>query len=627
MCGIAGIAGNQIIDSATFCIEANKIQKHRGPDNQSYSIFNNIGLAHQRLSILDVDPRSNQPYSLEGLHLVYNGEIYNYKLLRSEYLSDIDFVTEGDTEVLIHLWKKLGKSCLSLLEGMFSFALYDENQQVLFLARDRWGIKPLVFVCQEGTLAFASENKTLIKLLPFKWTVNKTSLVAAAKYLWIPGDRTMFNEINEVSPGSCLSFNIQTNSLEKTLWYDKKDLLNGNSTSNAEMFRCLEESIKSHLVSDVPVASFLSGGLDSSIIAKIASEKIKDFTVFTIGTNTKDKKIESMPDDEKYARRLSGELGWNQEIISIDGSSARFLDKLTYHLDEPIGDPAAINTFLMCSEAKIKGAKVLLSGMGADEIFTGYRRHRALKLIDVYRRFPSWLRYVLRIFVGGLPVRVGRSGLRLSRWLKKFITLDTNSSLCNSYHMSFSYYSDKELRELFSFDIEKEIETLNQEFYEVFSSGQTLIESMCYTDISYFMRSLNLYYSDKASMAASVELRVPFIDNNVINSAMGLSDRSKMYKGITKHVLREFAAQKLPSYITERSKASFGSPIRSWISGDMKEDVQGKLNSRDFLELGFFNQEKINDMIKENLNGSSDRAYQLYELLTIESWFRQFVWK
>ena len=479
---------------------------------------------------------------------------------------------------------------------------------------------------EEETFAFASENKTLIKLLPFKWTINKTSLVAAAKYLWIPGDRTMFNEINEVSPGSCLSYRISANSVEQIIWHDKKDLLNGPNTANSEMFKCLEESIYSHLVADVPVASFLSGGLDSSIITKISSEKIEDLTVFTIGTTSKDKKVESMPDDEKYARKLSQEFGWNQKIISIDESSASLLDKLTYHLDEPIGDPAAINTFLMCSEARINGAKVLLSGMGADEIFTGYRRHRALKLIEKYRLCPSWARYVLRRLVAFLPVRIGSRGLRLSRWLKKFISLDTNSSLCDSYHMSFSYYSDKELRELFSFDIEKELETLNHEFSEVFNSGRTLIESMCYTDISYFMRSLNLYYSDKASMAASVELRVPFIDNNVIKCAMGLADRSKMKKGITKHVLRDFATQKLPSYITERSKASFGSPIRSWISGDMKEDVQVKLNSRDFLELGFFNQEKINDMIKEDLNGSSDRAYQLYELLTMESWFRQFVY-
>ena len=513
---------------------------------------------------------------------------------------------------------------MPLLEGMFSFAIYDENEEKIFLGRDRWGIKPLVFFHQGDTFAFASENKTLIKLLPLEWTINQTSLVAAVKYLWIPGDRTLINEINEVSPGSCLSFNVHDKSLEKTVWFDKRSLLKETKTSSEEVFKTLEKGIKSHLISDVPVASFLSGGLDSSIVSKIASEKIEDFTVFTIGTKSKDKKIESMPDDEKYAYELSQEFGWNQEIISIDESSATLLDKLTYHLDEPIGDPAAINTFLMCREARKKGAIVLLSGMGADEIFTGYRRHRALKLIQSYRRFPSWLRFIAKTIAELLPVRIGNRGLRLSRWIKKFISMDTNSSLCDSYHMSFSYYSDDELRELFSFDISKELELLNKEFSDVFTLGRTLIESMCFTDISYFMRGLNLYYSDKASMAASVELRVPFIDNNVINSAMGLDDRSKMHNGVTKHVLREFASQRLPTYITQRSKASFGSPIRSWISGELKEDVRGKLNSRGFKELDLFNTEKINEMINEDMNGENDRAYQLYELLTIESWFRQF---
>lgn len=389
MCGIAGFIGFQ--NKSEFAKKANEIQKHRGPDDQSIWEDDFISLSHQRLSIIDLENRANQPFEKHDLVLVFNGEIYNYleirRKLELEYESK--FTTTSDTEVVIEAFYHLKEKCLDLFIGMFAFCIYDKNSNETFLARDHFGIKPLFYYHNKKQFAFSSELKTLVKLGITSKKINKEALVAALNYLWIPNDVCIFNDVVKLPPGSYSVLDEKGVLKSKQFWsLNEKEKKAENVLS--ELDNALHNTIDRHLIADVPVSSFLSGGLDSSLISVLAKERLQKLNTYTIGTSQEDKKIEKMPDDQKYAKRLADEFGFNHEEIIVDSSIIDLLPKMVYTLDEPIGDPAAINTYLISKMAAQRGEKVLLSGMGADEIFFGYRRHMATLLALKYNKTPRF---------------------------------------------------------------------------------------------------------------------------------------------------------------------------------------------------------------------------------------------
>jgi len=630
MCGIAGFTGFD--DNYAWALLANKIQQHRGPDNQSVWHDDHIAFAHQRLSIIDLSDAANQPFLKHNLVIVFNGEIYNYKELRDKLKAEkqVDFTTSSDTEVVLEMFLNYGKDCLNLFIGMFAFAIYNQSDHSLFIARDHFGIKPLFYTQIGNAFAFSSELKTLVRLPGFCKEINIKSLVGALNYLWVPGNDTMFIGTFKLPPAHYLNYSSENGITVNRYWELKEpESFNGKVAEGELVDRIadsVESSVKRHMVADVPVSCFLSGGLDSSLISVLARKSTDRLSAYTIATFDRDKKSESMPDDEKYARMVAQKYDLDQSIIRISPDIIKDLPEIVRYLDEPIGDPAAINTYLICKAARDNGVKVLLSGMGADEIFFGYRRQRATLLAQRYSKLPAPIKYLVTGVTDLLPVKVFGRGFRMGRWAKRFLSFAA-LPLGKAYMRSYSYYSEDQLRQLLHDPYWPAIDAVQAEHQEIFDSGfrTDLINRICYTDINMFMVGLNLTYTDRASMAASVEVRVPFIDRLMVTDAMNVSGSYKFRNGISKYILKKAAERTLPKEIIYRPKASFGAPIRSWISNDLRGMTDDLLSESNIRKRGFLSYPFVKKLIEDDRNGISDNAYQIYQLLTLELWFREYL--
>ena len=624
MCGIAGFIGFE--NKIDLAERSNIIQKHRGPDHQSIWHDEHIALSHQRLSIIDLNPRSNQPFEKNGLVISFNGEIYNYKELITSYLHGVTLRTHSDTEVILEMYKKFQEQCLKHFIGMFSFAIYDIEKKTTFIARDHFGIKPLYYTQIGVNIAFSSELKTLLVISGFSKELNKKSLVSAVNYSWVSGADTMLKSAYKLPPAHYMLIN-KNNSFTVSRYWQLSDHNYNNIVDVREKLQNeIEQSIERHMIADVPVSSFLSGGLDSSLISVFAQKSNNSLSTYTIKTLEKDNKYEKMPLDYEYAKRLSGEKNFEHNEIEVKADIIAELPFIIKMLDEPIGDPAAINTYLICKAAQKKGVKVLLSGMGADEIFFGYRRHKATMLAQKYRMVPEIIRNGVTNIINYLPVRGKKKGYKIRRWIKRFNSF-ANLPLEKSYMKSYSYYSDKELKSLFVEKYHVGINYINNEHEKVFNEKFTNdpVNQICNTDIQMFMLGLNLFYTDRASMAASVEVRVPFVDKNVIEFAMKIPGKYKYQNGVSKYILKKAAEGIIPKKIIYRKKASFGAPIRAWVSNDLRDMIDDLLSEKNIVKRGFFNYEFVKRIIEDDRDGKSDNAYRIYQLLTIELWCREYL--
>jgi len=628
MCGIAGFTGFQ--NNITLAQNANKIQKHRGPDNFGVWHDENIALAHRRLSIIDLSEAGNQPFQKDNLVIVFNGEIYNYKelQLKLEVEKHAQFISSSDTEVILEMYKYYGNHCLEFLIGMFAFAIYNTETGEIFLARDHFGIKPVFYTQIKGAFAFSSELKTLVNIPGFDKTVNHKALVSSINYRWVSGNESMFNNCFKLPPAHYILYNKQSG-IKLVKYWELDDTTSTHGSENEivkKIEETIEKSVERHMVADVPVSSFLSGGLDSSLISVLAKKTNPGLSTFTIGTSEKDNEIEKMPDDEKYAKILADSFELDHHIIKISPDILKDLPEMVRILDEPIGDPAAINTYLICKSARENGVKVLLSGMGADEIFFGYRRQKATLMALRFNKIPTFIKSIILLIVRLLPVKLFGKGFKLGRWAKRF-TGFANMPIDQAYMRSYSYYGDTELKELLKPGYWNAIQEINDEHKKIFEAKykNDPINRICNTDLSMFMLGLNLTYTDRASMAASVEVRVPFIDKIVITKAMQVPGKLKFKDGESKYILKKAAEKFLPKKIIYRPKASFGAPIRSWISNDLKDMVDHLLSKESIEKRGFFNYQFVNKMIDNDRKGIDDNAYQIYQLLTLELWCREYL--
>jgi asparagine synthase (glutamine-hydrolysing) len=630
MCGLAGFIGFE--NNVRLAEHANKCQAHRGPDNQSLWNDDYIALAHQRLSIIDLSDEANQPFHKGDFVIVFNGEIYNYKelQLKLQVEKKVEFLTSSDTEVILEMYRNYGAECLNQLTGMFAFAIYNKKTSELFIARDHFGIKPLFYTQINNAFAFSSELKTLVDIPGFNKNINRKSLVSCLNYLWVSGNESMFDGCFKLPPAHYLLFS--KNSKIQTIKYwelddeRKVDINKNEKILSKEVADSIECSVNRHMVADVPVSSFLSGGLDSSVIAVLAKKINNKLSTYTISTHEKDKGIEQMPDDEKFAEIVADEYNLDHNVIRISPEIVRDLPFIVRALDEPIGDPAAINTYLICKAARHKGAKVLLSGMGADEIFFGYRRQKATLLARKYNLLPKFIKLSILAITDKLPVRLMGKGFKTARWAKRFLSF-ANLPVDEAYMRSYSYYNSGELSELLSGNFDEAIENVNEEHKNIFNSKfkGDVINQMCYTDTQLFMLGLNLTYTDRASMAASVEVRVPFIDRIVVTKAMGIPGKFKIKDGESKYILKKASEKFLPKKIIYRKKASFGAPIRSWISNDLKEMVNDLLSEESVNNRGLLNFPVVKKIIEDDRKGVQDNAYRIYQLLTLELWCREYL--
>jgi asparagine synthase (glutamine-hydrolysing) len=626
VCGIAGayqqVDGEPVVTRMSDCLS------HRGPDEQgSYSFVNHalsVHLAHRRLSIIDL-AQGQQPFVKHHLALTYNGELYNYRELRSELaVSGSSFTTSSDTEVVLEAWRRWGPGCLRKFRGMFAFAIFDELSGSLFLARDHFGIKPLHFICRKDGVVFASELKALVAAFGRELQIEPSAMIASMLYYWVPDRRCSVNGVQKLQPGTWTEFRPDGTYRTKTYFDIAEVAAAAAAGPPIDLREVVESSVSAHLVSDVPVSSFLSGGLDSGIVTVLAKRANPTVDAYTITFRPEDQRLEAMPDDAAYARKIARRYGINLHEIQIAPDVVGLLPKLVSILDEPIGDPAAINTLLMCQAAREAGVKVILSGMGADELFGGYRKHVACVMADRYRRLPSLARYLASTTLNGIPVAMAGRGLRYPRWAKRFLTFAELPEEA-AFRRSYSLYDPDDLTALLSPELRPDVDDIIEEHLEVYCDNYLTdhVNRMCLADTRMFLPGLNLAYTDRASMAASTEVRVPFVDPVVFRAAFSLSGDRKVRGRTGKVALKQAATAWLPDEIINRPKASFSAPLRAWVSRDLRGLVDDVLVRGELVSTGFVQAEGLRDLIAEDRAGREDRSKQIWQLLTLELWYRQ----
>ncbi|MDP6641621.1 MAG: asparagine synthase (glutamine-hydrolyzing) [Nitrososphaerales archaeon] len=628
MCGIVGTLGGNtdLVESASAVI------KHRGPDDSGVFVDKslNIGLGHQRLSILDISTLGHQPMfsSNRKVVIVFNGEIYNFRELRAQLEEEgCIFHGNSDTEVLLNLYLSEGKVMLSKLNGIFAFAIWDSDSESLFVARDALGVKPIYYSVEGGIFAFASEIKALLELTHHNKSLNPEAINRYLSFLWCPGKETPLKLVQKLLPGEAII--VKKGKIEeKWLWYqlpmfrgvrsnlNKKDAISGTVDH-------LRQAVHRQMVSDVPLGAFLSGGLDSSAVVAFARELNPNIRCFSI--ETKGGQDPGFVDDLPYARKVAKHLNVPLEVVSVDSRKiAEDLEYMVTQLDEPLADPASLNVLYISQLAKEHDIKVLLSGTGGDDLFTGYRRHYAIQL----ERYWNWLPYQIRSLIENTTHHLNTKQPFQRRLAKLFngAGLDSNERLINYFRWSSdsllqSLYS-KEFRELLG---NSDSSSPMKDFIAPLSSNSSQLDLMLSLEQRFFLADHNLNYTDKMSMAAGVEVRVPFLDVDLVDFASRIPNRYKQYGREGKWVLKKAMQPYLPKSVIYRPKSGFGVPLRRWMKEDLRE-LLGDLLSVDSLnKRGVFSVQAVQELISDNDNGKIDASYTLLSILCVEIWCRAYI--
>jgi len=626
VCGIAGsyqqTDGPKLVDIMTERIA------HRGPDaNGTWNHEDDrvsIQLGHRRLSIIDLSAAADQPLSKHGLTLVYNGELYNYKELRAELASrGVSFVTSSDTEVVLEAWRHWGSAALPRFRGMFAFALADAQTGELILARDPLGIKPLFYLRRGAGMLFASELKALLSAVGSELRIEPGALVASMLYYWVPEQFCAIEGVRKLPAGSWARFTPDGREHLEHYWQVADVAREAAGSPAPDLRQVIEESVAAHLVADVPVSSFLSGGLDSSIVTVLAHRAAQEIDAYTITFRPEDQRREAMPDDAVYARKVAAQFGVKLHEIELSPDIVDMLPRMVDALDEPIGDAAAINTVLMCEAARARGVKVILSGMGADELFGGYRKQMACLMASRYGRLPGPARAGVRFAVDRAPVTFGGRGLRYARWAKRFLTFAELPEEPR-FRRSYTLYDPDDLASLLNPGLRDQVDRVIDSHREIYTDNSLddEVNRMCLADSRLFLPGLNLAYTDRASMAASVEVRVPFVDPVVARAAFAIPGRDKIRNRQGKLALKRAAEQWLPKEIIYRPKASFGAPLRGWIRNDLREVINEQLVRGELVGSGMIRGAALDRLIADDQAGREDNAKQIWQLLTMELWYR-----
>ena len=629
MCGIAGTYlwpdGGPMTSVMTAALA------HRGPDGagtyRHRAGDGEVHLGHRRLSIVDLSPTGAQPMVVDGLALSYNGELYNAPELRAELAGlGVRFRGTSDTEVLLQAWRTWGTDCLPRLRGMFAFAIFDEHTGELVLARDQLGIKPLFLVRHAGGVAFASELKALTAAVPGGLTVDESAMVASLLYYWVPDTRCAYREAEKLPPGSWLRFRPDGRTRRGTYWSLREVAEAGAaqpSLSVDELREVVADSTRRHLLADVPVATFLSGGLDSSYLTALAARDSPGIAAYTISFREEDARFEAMPDDLRYARVVAERFGVDLREIRIAPNVLDLLPRMTRALDEPIGDPAAINSFLICEAARAAGIKVMLSGMGADELFAGYRKHLGNTLGVRYRRLPTGVRRSVGSLVEALPVASARRGYRSARFAKRFLSF-ADLPEEEAFRRSYTMYDRTELLDLVHPDLGPAVDDVLDEHARTYWDNDLddHVNRMCLADSRMFLPGLNLTYTDRATMAASTEVRVPFVDVEVVRAAFRIPGRHKIEGRQGKAALKRAALGVLPREIVYRPKGLFSAPLRAWMSRDLAGLVRETVEDGLLVSSGLLDRAALRRLVEEDATGREDRSKHLWHIVTLEHWYR-----
>ena len=643
MCGISGLAncGNREV-----LARMNAVQAHRGPNDSGIWDRRSpdgtyIALGSRRLSILDLSSGGHMPMSNEDgtVWITYNGEIYNFADLRHELEGKGHrFSSNTDTEAVIHLYEEMGGDCVTRLNGMFAFAICDlrGSQPVLFIARDHFGIKPFYYTLREGKLAFASEAKALLEVPGIETAIDLKALDQYLTFLWVPDPKTIFRGIFKLPAGHSAIF--RDGELKISQYWDLSfppadhqfDLSQDEVAGEIrERFRY---SVEQQMVSDVPLGAFLSAGLDSSsIVAMIAPKAKRPLRTYTITFPEKYRRGENALDDPAVPARLAKQLGCENQQIVVDPDVASLLPKLCWHMDEPTADPAILTAYLVCREAS-KDVTVLLSGVGGDELFAGYRKYAAHYWARLYSAIPKPLRSLAENGVARIPNLRGSGFKGPVRLLKKMLrsaALDPH----DRFIRNCTYLDSQQRSAIYAGDIRQELHAFDSglRHRECFDDAHhaDFLNQMLYLDTKIFMTSLNLTYNDKMSMACSVEIRVPFLNRELAEFVAWNVPPEWKLKGrtfpTTKHIFRRAMDGALPAEVLRQPKAGFAAPTDFWLANDLREMTDDLLSSERVRSRGHFRPEAIQRMIAEHRSGRADWAMQIWQFLTLELWMQNFL--
>jgi asparagine synthase (glutamine-hydrolysing) len=643
MCGISGLAN---CGDKEALARMTSIQAHRGPDDsglweQHFPDGSYIALGSRRLAILDLSADGHMPMSnpQRTLWITYNGEIYNFRELRQELQAKGHrFISESDTEVVLHLYEQDGPDCVKRLNGMFAFAICDLRYGTpgLFVARDHFGVKPFYYAHQGDRLAFASEIKALLQVPGIDAELDPEALHQYLTFLWVPDPGTMFRGIQKLPAGHYGVF--RNGQLKLTKYWDlsfpSADASYAKSEDELaeEIRERFRRSVESQMVSDVPIGAFLSAGLDSSsIVAMMAQATRQPVRTYTITFPDKYRVGENALDDPEVATRLARRMGCENQRIVVEPDVADLLPRLAWHMDEPTADPAIIPAYLVCREAR-KQATVLLSGVGGDELFAGYRKHSAHYLAEAYQRVPATARGLIARTVASLPNFRGTSVKGGVRLMKK-MTRSASLSPVERFMMNCTYLDTGQKTSLYTSAFGGEIFGSDpavrhrSAFAQV--EGSDFLNQMLYLDTKIFMASLNLNYNDKMSMASSVEVRVPFLDRELAEYvAWNVPPRLKLkgvFRPTTKHIFRKAMKDVLPREVLSQPKAGFAAPIDYWLANDLKEMTDDLLSESRIRERGMFRPEAVRVFVDQHRRGTQDWSMQIWQFLTLELWMQTFL--
>ncbi len=615
MCGIFGI---HFFDShrpvnMQMVQEATDVMHHRGPDDSGYFVDGNTGLGHRRLSIIDLSS-GHQPMSNENgeVVVVYNGEIYNYKEIREELKSKGHiFRTDCDTEVIVHGYEEWGTDCLQKFNGMFAFVLLDKRHRRLWVVRDRLGIKPLYYYQDKHVFIAASEIKAILKTGLVKSALNENVLDAYFSIGYVPGPETMFKDIRKVLPGHFLI--ADTKRIREVEYWDFVDIqeVSVDESEALEQIECLlTDCVKKRLISDVPVGAFLSGGLDSSVVVALMAKLINPQPV-----NTFTVAYHEGYSEQEYAQIVAEQFQTNHNVFYLESEDFfSSLETLVRFAEEPIVEPAAIALYHISKLAR-EHAIVLLSGEGSDEVFAGYFLYQFMLRLEKVRQF------IPEVLLSFLPVLGSFSPrLKYKKYLDWFI-----QPLNLTYQGTSSYLTPSLKKYLYHPDFyNNKSNYLKERFTHYFKkvSGKGALSQMLYVDTKTWLVDDLLVKADKMTMAASIELRVPFLDYRLVEACASLPAKRKICGGEGKYLLKKISESLLPKEIIYREKMGFPVPTAEWFKGrliDQVCDVLGNLkqDSR-------FNPEALDKLIECQRTGAEDQSRLLMTLLVFEEWQRQY---
>jgi asparagine synthase (glutamine-hydrolysing) len=614
ICGIVKFRKDESVDRSS--IEAmTRRMVHRGPDDDGYFVEGRAGLGFRRLSIIDLtgghQPIFNED---ESAAIVFNGEIYNYRDLASELVgAGHTFKTRSDTETILHAYEQYGDDCVDRLRGMFGFAIWDRRKQRLLLARDRLGVKPLYYYADSNFLAFASEIKSLLELTQVPREVERDAFDMYLSLRYVPGPRTIFKNIYRLQPGHTLVASDSGIRIRKYWDVTYPEPASPSPQESLDQFRhLLDESVRLRLISEVPLGVFLSGGIDSSAILATMSKVTGGAPIqtFSVGYDATGAATEDSNEFE-YARLAAKRFSADHHEYRLTANEfADSVPRLALHLDEPVADPACLPLYFISKTAR-EHVTVVLSGEGADEVLGGYGIYPRMLAME---SLPKWL--------GSRLARVAPHE-KLRHYLKM-----SGQPLESRYRGVCRGIRSEAMQRLVGQDratqSEQRVGEIFRGYFESVSHASPL-NRMLYVDSKVWLADDLLIKADKMTMAAGLELRVPFLDHRLVEFAASLPDSSKLRGRTGKVLLREAMRGVLPDAILDRPKKGFPVPIASWLRGPLRQFTQDHLLNPQAACAKFTERTEIVRLVTEHSDGSADRSQELWALLLFEHWHREFM--